>query len=891
MLLFETDKVLDKYTVSKGDECTMDSFQIRQKFLEYFAQNGHTIVPSSSLIPAQDPTLLFANAGMNQFKDIFLGKEKRAYSRATTCQKCVRAGGKHNDLDAVGFTERHLTFFEMLGNFSFGDYFKKEAINYAWNFLTKEMHLPIDKLYVSVYQDDAESYTIWNTIIGIPAERIVKLGEKDNFWQMGDTGPCGPCTEIYIDRGNNRGCKQPTCAPGCDCSRFTEIWNLVFMQFDRQANGELKPLAATGVDTGMGLERLCMVIQGKDNVYQSDIFTTLIASIQEITGIDYKKADVNTQAAFHVLCDHIRSSSLLIADGCTPSNEGRGYVLRKIIRRAALFSQKLSTDLSLFPKLAETFIAFFAPVYKELQTSKTLILNLLTNEIERFNTNLLQGQAILQRYIAENKKIGLHNLTGEQVFKLYDTYGFPPELTRVLAHEQSLSLDMQGFEAEMKKQQEQSGKKAKDETENELIIAENIFTKFVGYQTLTTTSKIIFVNTLDDAIWLITEESPFYVESGGQVNDTATVTINNVTYPVADLKKIGNPLKPAIAVKLIRPTTASQPIKVGDMATCSVDEYTRTNTMKNHTATHLLQAALMKILGPQIKQAGSLVCGQYFRFDFNHHEALSKDQIEAIESLVNQYITADVAVNIFETTLEDAKAKGIIAFFGEKYNPERVRVIQIPNISAELCGGTHVERTGNIGCFKITCETALSSGTRRITGVTGPEAIKLFQNTFTSVKKISEDFKVKIEEAYAAVQRLTVNYQESLNIIKQLKKQMSKAQIPTWLQQIQIVDNVPFLYLEFDNTGSDELKNIAQELEKAKPGFYFLVNKESQSGRCSFIGYLAKGLEKQCDLKIIAQNLKTSFDWRGGGSGNLIQGGGTQLPDDLAAQIIRWIKK
>jgi alanyl-tRNA synthetase len=870
----------------------MDSFQIRQKFLEYFAQNGHTIVPSSSLIPAEDPTLLFTNAGMNQFKDIFLGKEKRSYTRATTCQKCVRAGGKHNDLDAVGFTERHLTFFEMLGNFSFGDYFKKEAISYAWNFLTKEVHLPIDQLYVSVYKDDNESYTIWNTIIGIPAERIIKLGEKDNFWQMGDTGPCGPCTEIYIDRGKSRGCQLPNCAPGCDCSRFTEIWNLVFMQFDRQANGELRPLAATGVDTGMGLERLCMVMQGKDNVYQSDIFTTLIARIQEITGVDYKKADAYTQAAFHVLCDHVRSSSLLITDGCTPSNEGRGYVLRKIIRRAALFSQKLSTDLCLLPKLAETFISLFAPVYKELETSKSLILNLLTNEVEKFNTNLLQGQTILQRYIEENKKRGLNNLTGEQVFKLYDTYGFPPELTRVLANEQNLSLDLQGFESEMKKQQEQSGKKGKDGAEHEFIVAENVSTKFVGYQTLTATSKVIFVNYIDGSVWIITEESPFYAESGGQVSDTATVTINNVTYPVADLKKIGNPQKPAIAVKLTRPATeTAETIKPGDMATCTVDEYTRANTMKNHTATHLLQAALMKTLGQQIKQAGSLVSGQHFRFDFNHHEALSKEQIEAIESLVNQYIMADVAVNIFETTLEDAKSKGVIAFFGEKYNPERVRVIQIPGISSELCGGTHVERTGIIGCFKITGEAALSSGTRRITGVTGPEAIKLFQNTFATVKKISEDFKVKVEDAYVAVQKLNANYQESLNAIKQLKKQISKAQIPTWQQQMQLIGTLPFLYLEFDDAGGDELKNIAQELEKAKPGFYFLVSKESETGRCNFIGYLAKGFEKELNLKTIAQNLKDSCDWRGGGSGNLIQGGGTQLPQDLQAKILGWIKK
>lgn len=868
----------------------MNSFEIRQKFLDFFARNGHTVVPSSSLIPAQDPTILFTNAGMNQFKDAFLGKEKRSYTRATSSQKCVRAGGKHNDLDNVGFTERHLTFFEMLGNFSFGDYFKKEAISYAWEFLTHDMQLPKDQLYVSVYQKDDQAYDLWHTMIGIPENRLVRLGEKDNFWQMGDTGPCGPCTEIYVDRGIEKGCKQPGCAPGCNCSRFTEIWNLVFMQYDRQPNGELAPLGATGVDTGMGLERLCMVLQGKDNVYQADIFADLIAAIQTLTGITYATADSNTKAAFHVLSDHVRSSSLLIADGCTPSNEGRGYVLRKIIRRAALFAQKLSPDLTLFPKLSETLIKQLGQVYPELITSKPLILNLLTSEIERFNNNLIQGQHILERYLEENERQGITQLSGEQVFKLYDTYGFPAELTRVLAIERSTTLDMDGFEAEMKKQQEQSGKKVK-EAQQELIVAQNLATKFIGYQTTTSTSPIIFVSHTDDHVWIITEESPFYVESGGQVNDTGTVTINNVTYPVVDLKKVGDLHAPAIAVKLSSVHAASK-IAVGDTALSTVDAQIRANTVKNHTATHMLQAALLKVLGNQVKQAGSLVCDKYLRFDFNHHEALSKEQIEAVENLLNQKIFENIQTNITNSTLLEAKEKGVISFFGEKYNPENVRVVQIPGFSAELCGGTHVESTGIIGSFKIVSDSALSSGTRRIFAVTGPEALRLFQQSFNTVKGLGDEFKVKAEEVCGAVNKLQNNYAQALSEIKQLKKQLYKAQIPQWQQQMKTIgaSSVPFLFLELDALSGDELKLIAQELEKIKPGFYFLVSFDAESKRYCYMGYLAKGLEQKLQLKNVAQFLKETLDWRGGGSPSLIQGGGANKPEGLEAKLLELLK-
>lgn len=865
----------------------MNSFEIRKKFLDYFARNSHTVVQSSSLIPAQDPTILFTNAGMNQFKDLFLGKEKRSYVRATSSQKCVRAGGKHNDLDQVGFTERHLTFFEMLGNFSFGDYFKKEAIHFAWEFLTKDVGLDGSKLYISVYKSDDEAYNLWHTMIGIPENRIVRLGEKDNFWQMGDTGPCGPCTEIYVDRGSDKGCKQQGCAPGCDCSRFTEIWNLVFMQYDRQANGELVPLKTTGVDTGMGLERLCMIVQGKDLIFNADMFEALIKKTEELTGVSYEKSTGDRKAAFHVLADHVRSTTLLIADGCSPSNEGRGYVLRKIIRRAALFTQKLSNEPKTFVKLAESFINTMSAVFPELEANRKLILSLLDSEVDRFSQNLIQGQGILDRYIEENKKAGKKALSGEQVFKLYDTYGFPPELTHLIAREKGFDTDTTGFEEAMLKQQEQSGKKSQDAAQ-QLMIAENISTKFVGYEALEAKSKIIFVKPEDDATWIITEESPFYVECGGQINDQGTVTINNATYTVADLQKVGDLHNPAIAVKIVGPKTT---VNVGEIAHCVVNATARANTVKNHTATHLLQAALIQILGSQVKQAGSLVCPDYLRFDYTHHEALTPEQTVAIEDLVNQKIMEDIQTKIFNTTLDDAKSKGVIAFFGEKYNPEKVRVVQVPGFSAELCGGTHASSTGIIGCFKITSDVALAAGTRRMVAVTGPDAIKLFQQSYTTSKKLSEEFKVKQEEVFAAVQKLQQNYLHASSQIKQLKKQLCKSQIPAWAQQVKTVGSTPFLYLDVEDVSADELRMIGQELEKTTPGFYFVINKDTENkDKFGFFGYVSKAYETKVSLKNFSQFLKDTFQLRGGGSNTMIQGGGTNIPGNFKSEIIKWVE-
>lgn len=870
----------------------MKSFELRKKFLNYFAKNGHTVVSSSSLIPAQDPTLLFTNAGMNQFKDIFLGKETRSYKRATTSQKCVRAGGKHNDLEQVGFTARHLTFFEMLGNFSFGDYFKKEAISFAWEFLTKDVGLSADKLYATVFKTDDEAFDIWNKVIGLPESRISRLGEKDNFWQMGDTGPCGPCTEIYVDRGIEKGCGSKECSPGCDCDRFVEIWNLVFMQFNKQPDGQLKPLDQKGVDTGMGLERLCMVVQGKETIFDTDVFTYLIEEIEKLTNFSYAKSPENLKAAFRVLAEHIRSSSFLIADGCSPSNEGRGYVLRKIIRRAAMFARKLSDNPTLISSLSQKLIDNMSNVYPELETNKKLIVSILNSEVEKFSTNLIQGQTIFDKYLEENRQEGLSYLSGKQVFKLYDTYGFPFELTQFLAREQGFNIDNKEFEAEMQKQRESSGKKLAYE-QSIFDLPESVSSEFVGYATPEAKTKILFIHENDDnTAWIVTQKTPFYAESGGQVSDKGWITIHGHELPVLELKKVGPVNNPITAAKISLKSGAVQVlnVEVGDEANCVVDLCARDNTVKNHTAAHLLQAALVQILGTHIKQAGSYVCPDYLRFDFSHLQALSQEEILKIETLVNQKIQEDIKTSIYNTTLDKAREAGVTAFFGEKYNPENVRVVLVPGFSAELCGGTHAQSTGTIGCFKITSETALSTGTRRIQAITGPQAVAMFQQTFDVVKKLSEKFKVKFENVSDAVTKLQEQHQDSLSHIKHLNKKLLQYQIPAWEAKIQEFGKIPFLYLELDNIPQQELRTICTDLEKRRPGFYFVINKSGDIGQFGYMAFQSQKADFKVNLKTLSDFLKEKFGLRGGGSSESIQGGGQDLPEKFELFIIEWLK-
>jgi len=860
----------------------MNHRDIREKFFTFFQNRGHEKVPSSSLIPAEDPTLLFANAGMNQFKDLFLGKEKRSYTRATSIQKCVRAGGKHNDLDNVGFTKRHLTFFEMMGNFSFGDYFKKDAIRYAWDFLTQIVGIPEDKLVVTVFKTDDEAYNIWHKEIGLPKNRIFRCGEKDNFWSMGDTGPAGPCSEILYDKGEKF---APKCTDPNVCEeRFLEIWNLVFMQYDRQSSGTLVPLKQTGVDTGMGLERLALVLQDKNSVYETDLFTPIIKKIEELVGLEYERQPDNIKAAFNVLADHIRSSCLIIADGCTPSNEGRGYVLRKIIRRAALFDQKLG-EKPIFPLLADTFIDYMGDIYPELKTNHKLIVSLINNEVEKFAENLKRGQQILEKYFEENKKT--KKISGEQAFKLYDTYGFPYEITEIAARERGYTVDRQIFEQLMEKQRAQSGKK--EESKKLTVKLEpSIKTKFTGYDTLETTStiqviiknnKLVDVAQEGEECWIIPKESPFYVERGGQIGDEGIIIIDEEKIPALGFQIINN----AIAIKIHAP----KKITIGQKIIQKVD-CRRFGTMKNHTATHLLQAALIQLLGKQIKQAGSLVTPNYLRFDFNYHENLTPGMIKELEDIVNKEIWENLPVTIKEATLAEAKKQGVIAHFGEKYNPENVRIIQIDNFSKELCGGTHVKSTGQIGCFKITDVSAISAGMRRITAVTGHKALELFQDNFRTVKSIGQLFKVQPDEVYETVVHQAELTKTLTKEVKQLKKLLVKYQIPELLNRITKVNNIPFLYLEQEDATIDELREIAQSLVQKQEGFYFVTS--IVDNKRNFVAAISASLKDKVNLKELAELIEVQFQLRGGGSQTIIQGGGPLAKNKIEGILINWLK-
>lgn len=862
----------------------MKTLEIRQKFFDFFKKHGHTQVPSSSLIPAQDPTLLFANAGMNQFKDAFLGKEKRSYTRAVTIQKCMRAGGKHNDLDNVGFTKRHLTFFEMMGNFSFGDYFKKEAIQFAWDFLIKEMGFDKNKMYATVFLNDDESYDIWTQIL--PAERVSRLGAADNFWQMGDTGPCGPCTEIFVDRGPQMGCGSADCKPGCSCDRFLEVWNNVFMQFDRQLDGTDVPLAQTGVDTGMGFERLCVILENKDSVFETSVFEPTIRKTEELVGKKYKDQSDLLRAAFHVLADHIRASCFLIADGCAPSNDGRGYVLRKVIRRAALFAQKL-TNKNIFPELADVVVEQMGGIYPELVASRDHIKSILKSEIERFAANLVRGQAILEKYFVEQKEN--KQISGEQVFKLYDTYGFPLELVKIIANERGFTADEVGFAKYMEQQQQESGKKTKDVLDH-LSIDEKITTTFTGYDELETQSEIVALienNALVNSVkkgkdcWVLTKKSPYFIVGGGQVPDEGHLIIDGTNASLKQVRYIDG----RIATHIVAPSD----LKIGQKITSVVDPVWRTKAMKNHTGTHLLQSALMEVLGKTVKQSGSLVHPDYLRFDFTYHRPITQEELRAVEQLVNQKLQENIEVDIEYTTLNNALKKGALAFFGDKYNPEDVRLVNVGDFSHELCGGTHVNRTGDIGLFKITEESALSAGHRRIVAVTGPRALELFQNTFESVKELSQQFKVQLPEVVGTVEKQQEQLKHTQNQVKQLKKQLWQFQLPVWQQSTELVGNMPYLYIQLADVGADELRDIISSLQQKNPGFYVAVS--GADAASSFIASVAPTLVDRVDMKAFGAWLNETAGLRGGGKKDTLQGGGPKVGQELGGKIKLWIKE
>jgi len=773
----------------------------------------------------------------------------------------------------------------MMGNFSFGDYFKKEAIHFAWDFLVKELNLPVENLHATVFTTDDQAYDIWHQEIGIPKERIHRLGAKDNFWQMGDVGPCGPCTEIHLDRGAEFGCKDiATCGPACDCDRFLEIWNLVFMQFDRGADGVDKPLKQTGVDTGMGLERLCAVVQDKDSVFLTDLFEPIIERIEQLTNKKYAAQTPDLKAAFHVLADHARSSTMIIADGGAPSNEGRGYVLRKIIRRAALFAQKL-TDQNIFPELSRTVVEQMAPFYPELKLQRELVYQILESEIKKFSANLVRGQALLEKYVKENGTNKV--ISGEQAFKLYDTFGFPLEITQVIAHEKGLTVDVEGFGKHMTHQQEQSQKQHTSDLDT-LELDEKISSEFTGYQELETSSKIIGLvhnGALVERVpagqtcFVIAARSPFFIVGGGQLPDHGWLTLDGHKTALISVRYLGK----AIAAQVETPVD----LAIGSSVISTVDKTWRTNAMKNHTATHLLQAALITLFGKNIKQSGSVVHPDYLRFDFTYHENLGTEDIAKVEDLVNAKICENVPVSVEYMNMKDAVKKGALAFFGDKYNPEKVRVIDVPHFSTELCGGTHVNATGDIGTFKIIEVTALSAGHRRIVAVTGPRAIELFQDSFNTVKKLSQEFKVQREEVVANVLKQKDQIKNLQTQIKNLKKNLWQSQLPTWATALETIKGIPFLYLNLEQAAPDELKDIAAALDQRTPGLYMLTS-ATPSGMI-YIAHLSPHLSNTFDMKKFGAWLQETQGLRGGGSKNSLQGGATQFNPSLGTAIKQWL--
>ncbi|TAN42938.1 MAG: alanine--tRNA ligase, partial [Nitrospirae bacterium] len=722
----------------------MTSKEIRRTFLDYFRSKGHEVVASSSLIPGNDPSLLFTNAGMVQFKSVFLGQEARPYNRAVSSQKCMRAGGKHNDLENVGHTARHHTFFEMLGNFSFGDYFKSEAIVYAWELLTEVYKLPKERLWATVYEEDDEAAELWAKLTGIPAGRIVRLGAKDNFWQMGDTGPCGPCSEILIDQGAEIGCGRPDCAVGCDCDRFLEIWNLVFMQYDRDKSGTLTPLPKPSIDTGMGLERLASVLQGLHNNFDTDIFSPIIAAICHYSKKAYH-ADRQTDTAIRVIADHIRSITFLLSEGLTPSNEGRGYVLRRIIRRAARYAKSLDIDEPVLYRLCGSVADAMGGAYPELADERARVEKMLRMEEERFNRTLEQGLVLLNGVIRTIRSSGDTVLPGVELFKLYDTYGFPLDIARDVAHENGMSIDEPGFHREMEAQKI----KARASWTTEDTAVASVYrelmqkfpaTKFSGYDTMRSEAVVLalvskgqLVNALNagEQGEALLDMTPFYAESGGQSGDSGELSSDLARADVTDTRK------PVEGYHVHQVMVRKGTLRTGDPLIAEVDLQSRLAIMRNHTATHLLHVTLRNFLGDHVKQAGSMVDPGRLRFDFTHFDSLGRDTIEAIEDEVNARILRNLELNTTVMATTKAIEAGVTALFGEKYGDE-VRVVSIPDTSSELCGGTHVHATGDIGLFRILAEGSVASGIRRIEAVTGRAAFLSFRDEDSELRKISE---------------------------------------------------------------------------------------------------------------------------------------------------------
>ena len=861
----------------------MKSAEIRQKFLQFFADRGHEIVPSSSLVPGNDPTLLFTNAGMVQFKDAFLGDEVRAVNRATSSQRCVRAGGKHNDLENVGYTARHHTFFEMLGNFSFGDYFKREAIKYAWEFLTVELSLPAEKLWVTVYQDDDEAAALWLDEMKIDPTRFSRLGEKDNFWAMGDTGPCGPCSEIFFDHGEDVPGGPPG-SPDEDGDRYIEIWNLVFMQYERKADGTLTPLPKPSVDTGAGLERVAAVLQNVHSNYEIDLFQSLLADIGEITGVK----DL-TNNSLRVIADHIRSCSFLIVDGVLPSNEGRGYVLRRIIRRAVRHGYQLGVKEVFFYKIVAGLVKVMGEAYPELKAKQSSVEKALRDEEQQFARTLENGMAILEKAIAS---LNGDTLAGETVFKLYDTYGFPVDLTADVARESGIKLDMDGFEAAMQVQRAQARAAGNFSAVDKLELDGVEVTDFRGYEALEATGDVaaIYVNgeaqdslKAGESATLVLTSSPFYGESGGQIGDSGTLFAEGVEFRVDDTQKQND-------VLLHIGELVIGSLKVGETLAGQVAASARKAITLNHSATHLMHAALRNTLGEHVTQKGSLVDATRLRFDFSHSAPVSADELAKIEAAVNAEILANTQVAKEVMALEAAQQRGAMALFGEKYGDE-VRVVSMGGkFSVEFCGGTHVERTGDIGLFKILSESGISSGVRRIEAVTGQGALALVAREEQTLKQLCEVVKANQDDLLDRVKQMNAANKALEKELDQLKAKMASSAGSDLAARAKEVGGIKLLACAVDDFDPKALRETVDQL-KNKLGTAVVLLISTAGGKVSIVAGVSKDLTDRIKAGELANMVATQVGGKGGGRPDMAMAGGSDVEAVPAAvaSVEEWV--
>ena len=865
--------------------------EIRQAFLDFFHSKGHQVVASSSLVPHNDPTLLFTNAGMNQFKDVFLGLDKRNYSRATTSQRCVRAGGKHNDLENVGYTARHHTFFEMLGNFSFGDYFKHDAIQFAWELLTSEkwFALPKERLWVTVYESDDEAYEIWEKEVGIPRERIIRIGDNkgapyasDNFWQMGDTGPCGPCTEIFYDHGDHIWGGPPG-SPEEDGDRYIEIWNIVFMQFNRQADGTMEPLPKPSVDTGMGLERIAAVLQHVNSNYDIDLFRTLIQAVAKVTGA----TDLSNKS-LRVIADHIRSCAFLIADGVMPSNENRGYVLRRIIRRAVRHGNMLGAKETFFYKLVGPLIDVMGSAGEDLKRQQAQVEQVLKTEEEQFARTLERGLALLDEELA---KLSGDTLDGETAFRLYDTYGFPVDLTADVCRERNIKVDEAGFEAAMEEQRRRAREASGFGADYNAMIRVDSASEFKGYDHLELNGKVtaLFVdgkavdaiNAGQEAV-VVLDQTPFYAESGGQVGDKGELKGANFSFAVEDTQKYGQ------AIGHIGKLAAGS-LKVGDAVQADVDEARRARIRLNHSATHLMHAALRQVLGTHVSQKGSLVNDKVLRFDFSHNEAMKPEEIRAVEDLVNAQIRRNLPIETNIMDLEAAKAKGAMALFGEKYD-ERVRVLSMGDFSTELCGGTHASRTGDIGLFRIISESGTAAGVRRIEAVTGEGAIATVYADSDRLSEVAHLLKGDSNNLADKVRSVLERTRQLEKELQQLKEQAAAQESANLSSKAIDVNGVKLLVSELSGVEPKMLRTMVDDL-KNQLGSTIIVLATVAEGKVSLIAGVSKDVTDRVKAGELIGMIAQQVGGKGGGRPDMAQAGGTDaaaLPAALAS-VKGWV--